>query len=127
MPSRSTFIGCDQNSVPIRESRFTQSGDLAITLKTPAANPVSIRRVLLRWLLAPLIGLFTIAGIQSYSAAVYLATQAYDGALLDTALSLFNVMVEMGNKEELTYSEAQDIMLRTDQFDKIYYSVRDTH
>src|SRR6185295_19974994 len=85
---------------------------------------ISVRRLLFRWLLAPSIVVLAIAAALGYRVALHSATTAYDGALLDAALSLAQLLRTSG-ASALSLSRSADVLLRTDKYDRIYYSVRD--
>ncbi len=83
----------------------------------------SIRLLLLRWLLFPLILLLTVASLFGYSFIVRQVSSAYDWSLFDTAQSLarlINVRTDVTTEVLTGYA---DVLLRTDDFDRIYYSV----
>jgi two-component system sensor histidine kinase TctE len=87
---------------------------------------ISVRRLLFRWLLAPSILVLAIAAAAGYRVTLHSATTAYDGALLDGALSLAQLLRVSGEAGALSLSRSADILLRTDKYDRIYYSVRNT-
>src|SRR6185295_8676038 len=86
---------------------------------------ISVRRLLFRWLLAPSIVVLAIAAAVGYRVSLYSATSAYDDALMDGALSLAQLLRISGKADALSLSRSADILLRTDKYDRIYYSVRD--
>jgi two-component system, OmpR family, sensor histidine kinase TctE len=98
---------------------------LATTSTSERQAPVSIRRLLFRWLLLPLVVLLGVAAIAGYPIALFPATAAYDWALMDTALSLSRLIGERDSTNAQVVSRSADILLRTDQFDHIYYAVHD--
>jgi two-component system sensor histidine kinase TctE len=86
----------------------------------------SVRRLLFRWLLLPLVLLLGVATIIGYPIALQPATAAYDWVLIDTAQSLTRLInAKKTDAEPGLLSSSADILLRTDQFDRIYYSVHD--
>jgi len=87
-------------------------------------RPVSIRLLLLRSLLFPLLALLGLTAVVGYPLALYPATAIYDWALLDSALSLSRAVHAEG-LSGARLSTTADILLRTDKFDRIYYSVHD--
>ncbi|MDP2240780.1 MAG: sensor histidine kinase N-terminal domain-containing protein [Burkholderiales bacterium] len=89
------------------------------------APQVSVRRLLFRWLLLPLASLLALNVAVGYQIALYPAKAAYDWALMDTALSLSRLMAASGIGSGIPLSRSADILLRTDQYDRIYYSVHD--
>ena len=91
------------------------------------APKVSVRRQLFRWLLFPLVVLLFVAATGAYFVALHPATAAYDWALLDGAYSLAELVKAKNADVGLSLTGSADILLRTDQFDKIYYSVRDAN
>lgn len=86
---------------------------------------ISIRRSLFRWLLLPLVGLMLLMAAVGYPIALYPATAAYDWVLLDTAHSLSRLIEVRRGRPGLVVSSAAEILLRTDEFDRIYYSAHD--
>lgn len=60
-----------------------------------------------------------------YPIALYPATAAYDWALLDAAYSLSRLLSAKDGSVRLGISPVADMLLRTDHFDHIYYSVHD--
>jgi two-component system sensor histidine kinase TctE len=100
---------------------------LVITLTSPPdlQASTSVRRLLFRWLLLPLVLLLGIATIIGYPIALKPATAAYDWVLIDTAQSLTRLINSRRDSTPELLSSSADILLRTDQFDRIYYSVHD--
>ena len=100
---------------------------MVITLTSPPAlqTSTSVRRLLFRWLLLPLVLLLGVATIIGYPIALKPATAAYDWALIDTAQSLARLINAKRDASPELLSSSADILLRTDQFDRIYYSVHD--
>ncbi len=78
-------------------------------------------------MLFPLVVLLFVAAIGAYFVALHPATAAYDWALMDGAYSLAALVKAKNTDAGLSLSDSADILLRTDQFDKIYYSVRDAN
>lgn len=78
-----------------------------------------------RWLLLPLVLLLGVATIIGYPIALQPATAAYDWVLIDTAQSLTRLINAKRDAGPELLSSSADILLRTDQFDRIYYSVHD--
>jgi two-component system, OmpR family, sensor histidine kinase TctE len=96
---------------------------LATTSKSEAA-PVSVRRLLFRWLLLPLTALLAGSAFLGYPVALYPATGVYDWALMDTAYSLSRLVNARAGEGVFRVTPEDDTLLRTDEFDRIYYSVR---
>jgi two-component system, OmpR family, sensor histidine kinase TctE len=96
---------------------------LGITSK-PEQSPVSVRRLLFRWLLLPLTALLAGSALVGYPIALYPATGVYDWALLDTAHSLARLVSARTEHGTLRVTPDDDTLLRTDEVDRIYYSVR---
>lgn len=65
------------------------------------------------------------ATIIGYPIALKPATAAYDWVLIDTAQSLTRLINAKRDASPELLSSSADILLRTDQFDRIYYSVHD--
>jgi two-component system sensor histidine kinase TctE len=66
-----------------------------------------------------------VAAIAGYPVALHPATAAYDWALMDGAYSLAELVKAKKAGGGLSLPDSADVLLRTDQFDRIYYSVRD--
>ncbi len=98
---------------------------MVITLKNTLTAQISIRKLLFRWLLVPLLGLIIAIAVAGYPLALYPATATYDWALMDTALSLSRLIALKHENHDKMLPTSIDIILRTDKFDRIYYSVRD--
>jgi two-component system sensor histidine kinase TctE len=98
---------------------------LDITSTSDGTAVISIRRLLFRWLMFPLVVLLAVAAVAGYPIALYPATAAYDWALMDTALSLSRMINEQPDDRARAITHSADILLRTDQFDRIYYAVHD--
>lgn len=97
----------------------------ATTLRPSPRNAISVRRLLFRWLLLPVVILLAFAAVAGYPIALYPARAAYDWALMDTALSLSRLLSADERSGVVSISPAADVLVRTDQFDHIYYSVHD--
>jgi two-component system, OmpR family, sensor histidine kinase TctE len=83
----------------------------------------SLRYLLLSSLLIPLVALLVIGIIGDYFVALKPAIAAYDHALLDAALALGNNAKSADGRITLDLPPAADRVLRTDKYDRIYYSV----
>ncbi|HET7670421.1 MAG TPA: sensor histidine kinase N-terminal domain-containing protein [Burkholderiales bacterium] len=83
----------------------------------------SLRASLLRMLLPPIAALLVIGAFVAYYPSIEPATEAYDQALLDIAVSLggYIVVNERGYRFELP--QAVDQVLRRDRYDTMYYRV----
>ncbi|MDP1673601.1 MAG: sensor histidine kinase N-terminal domain-containing protein [Burkholderiales bacterium] len=86
---------------------------------------VSIRRLLFRWLSVLLLLALAAATLLGHSLALRQVTAAYDWVLVDTAQSLTRLINSRPDVNPEALSNSADMMLRTDQFDRIYYSVHD--
>ncbi|HEY8085177.1 MAG TPA: sensor histidine kinase N-terminal domain-containing protein [Methylophilaceae bacterium] len=86
----------------------------------------SLRRILLRWLLLPLLTLFTIGTLVVYQIALSYSEDAYDRALYDSADDIVKLCQESlrSSNEIILPTAAKDVLL-ADQYDKVYYSVLD--
>ncbi|HJW04146.1 MAG TPA: sensor histidine kinase [Azospira sp.] len=83
----------------------------------------SLKRLLLLWLLPAMLLLVAAGGLTAYGIALRSATQAYDRALLDTALALAGqIHVKDGQLQINLPSQAQEILL-TDRYDQVFYEV----
>lgn len=100
--------------------------DSVTTLKSRTAARVSIRWLLFRWLLFLLLLVLAVAAVIGYPIALYPATAAYDWALMDAALALSRLIHVSKGHPGVTLLPSADLLLRTDHFDRIYYSLHDT-
>ena len=86
---------------------------------------LSIRRLLFRWLAVLLLLALVVATLFGHALALRPVTAAYDWVLIDTALSLTRLINSRPDVNPEALSNSADMLLRTDQFDRIYYSVHD--
>lgn len=87
--------------------------------------PRTLRSQLLRWLLVPLCVVLALDVAGSYI-AVHAATRSiYDGELAEIARELVLHVREEGGRASFDLSAEAERTLLLDEFDKIYYSVRD--
>ncbi len=86
---------------------------------------LSIRRLLFRWLAVLLLLALVVATLFGHALALRPVTAAYDCVLVDTALSLTRLINSRPDVNPEALSNSADMLLRTDQFDRIYYSVHD--
>ena len=86
---------------------------------------LSIRRLLFRWLAVLLLLALVVATLLGHALALRPVTAAYDWVLLDTAQSLTRLINSRPDVNPEALSNSADMLLRTDQFDRIYYSVHD--
>jgi two-component system sensor histidine kinase TctE len=86
--------------------------------------PDSLRRLLLRWLLAPLLGVLTLSALVAYVLSVRMATEAYDHALLDPALALAERLRLADERVELDLPAGLVDALRVDSHDRLHFAVR---
>jgi two-component system sensor histidine kinase TctE len=94
-------------------------------LKSRPAPRVSIRWLLFRWLLFLMLLVLAGAALIGYPIALYPARAAYDWALMDAALSLSRMVQVSKGRPAVKLLPAADTLLRTDHFDRIYYSLYD--
>src|SRR6267143_1730268 len=85
----------------------------------------SLRGQLLRLLLLPVAGILAVSSVAAYSLAREPATDAYDGALIDAGIALADRIHVRDGALAVDLPSAAEQILRTDQFDTIYYLVRD--
>ncbi|HMJ49925.1 MAG TPA: sensor histidine kinase [Burkholderiales bacterium] len=83
----------------------------------------SLQYLLLSSLLLPLLALLVIGVIGDYFTALRPAVAAYDENLLSTALALANNAKIVDGRITLDLPPAADQVLRTDKYDRIFYSV----
>jgi len=85
----------------------------------------SLRRVLLVWLLLPLIGLVPLTALLVYGLALRPALDALDHALTDTAVALAQIIVIDQGRATLPLSEQTARALRADLIDETAFAVGD--
>jgi len=85
----------------------------------------SLRGQLLRLLLLPVAGILAVSSVAAYYLAREPATDAYDGALIDAGIALADRIHVRDGTLAVDLPSAAEQVLRTDQFDTIYYLVRD--
>jgi len=83
----------------------------------------SIRLLLFRWLLFLLLLLLTVASLFGYNFIVRQVSAAYDWVLFDTAQSLTSLINARPDVTTEALSSYADVLLRTDDHDRIYYAV----
>jgi len=90
------------------------------TIKT-----VSLRRLLFLWLALPLTGVRRFPQWCFTRLPCTPCAPGYDHALMDTAQSLARLTPTLAHSGAIVSDDA-DVVLRLDQFDRIYYSVYDS-
>ncbi len=96
-------------------------------IKAKIDKGYSLRRILLRWLLLPLLTLFTIGTVVVYQIALSYSEDAYDRALYDSADDIVKLcQASLRSSGEITLPAAAKDVLLADQYDKVYYSVMTT-
>ncbi len=86
-------------------------------------EPASLRWRLFLWLALPLSAVLVMSAVILYPIAVYSVRTGYDNALMDTAHSLARLLPMLERQGKPIGAQA-DTVLRTDQFDRTYYSVQ---
>ena len=84
----------------------------------------SLRAHLLRLLLLPVAALLGLGAFAAYFLSLEPASEAYDQALVDVGLALAERIRVSGGAYTFDLPGAAERFLRTDQYDKIFYSVR---
>jgi two-component system sensor histidine kinase TctE len=92
---------------------------------TRSASPPSLRRVLLGWLLLPLIGLVPLTAALLYALAVRPALDGLDRALTDTAVALAQIIVVRDGRPALPLSEQTARALHANLVDQTLFAVGD--
>jgi two-component system sensor histidine kinase TctE len=91
-------------------------------MRDPEASR-SLRRLLLGWLIGPLLFLIVVASMFSYLVATRATNGAYDRSLLDPVLAFAqNVKVENGAARLDLPQRAQEVLL-VDESDRLYYQI----
>jgi two-component system sensor histidine kinase TctE len=83
----------------------------------------SLRQLLTRWLIGPLVAVIIVSVGASYYIALDAANDAYDNALLDPAIAIGNRVHHDGNKFVLDLPAIALDALRTDSEDKMMFQV----
>ncbi|HUO43540.1 MAG TPA: sensor histidine kinase [Burkholderiales bacterium] len=83
----------------------------------------TLRSKLLIWLLAPLTAVALISAITGYYIALRFSTLAYDRTLFETARDISNQVSTVANKTHVDLPSVTLDMIRSDQWDRIYYMV----
>lgn len=86
-------------------------------------GPVSLRRQLLLWLLAPLLGLFLAGASVTYLIAVKFANGAYDVGLYDSARSISQQVRTAGGLATLALPREALEILASDPYDRVWFKV----
>ncbi len=89
----------------------------------PAAAVPSLRRLLLGWLLLPLLALVPLAAAVLYLLALRPALDALDRALTDSAVALSQILVERDGRSTLPLTEQTAQALRADAVDQNFFAV----
>lgn len=84
----------------------------------------SLRQRILLWAALPTAVILAAFSAYDYVTASRPATLAYDQALLSTALAISPYVVHEGGRPHLNLPAAVEDALRTDGFDRLYFSVR---
>jgi len=84
----------------------------------------SLRQRILLWAALPTAVILAAFSAYDYVTASRPATLAYDQALLSTALAISPYVVREGGRSHLNLPAAVEDALRTDGFDRLYFSVR---
>jgi two-component system sensor histidine kinase TctE len=85
----------------------------------------SIRLTLLRALALPMMVVLAGGGWFAYRVAVDVANDAYDQSLQNSALAIANRVRFVRGQAQLLLPVEAEQMLRTDEFDRVYFRVRD--
>jgi two-component system sensor histidine kinase TctE len=92
----------------------------------PSNRQPSLRRVLLLWLLTPLLVLIPLAAALIYALALRPALDGLDRALTDTAVALAQIVqVDPGGRTTLPISEQTEHALQADLVDETFFAVGD--
>jgi len=83
----------------------------------------SLRTRLLGWLLVPLAVVLVAGAVASYAAALGIASEAYDRALLDPALAIAQRLSAAEGSVELDLPALALELLRVDETDRVYFAV----
>lgn len=93
---------------------------------TRTRTPVSVRRKLFVFLMPPVLLIAALSAVLAYTFAVRFATLAYDRALYETARDIGNEAQISSGRLTVDLPDESLRMIRSDQWDTIYYVVRDS-
>jgi len=85
----------------------------------------SIRLALLKALAAPILVMLAVGAWVAYRVAVDVANGAYDQSLQNSALAIANRVRVVRGQAQLALPVEAEQMLRTDEYDRVYFRVRD--
>ena len=85
----------------------------------------SLRRILLLWLIAPLVVVVPASAVLQYVLTIRPAHQAFDMALGDSVIGLSNFLKLQDGAAQFEISPQVERYFRTDQFDTVYFAVLD--
>ncbi len=77
-------------------------------------------------MLTPLSGLLLLTALLGYPIALHPVTTALDWALMDTAHSIARLIAATDDYSALTVTSGDDTLFRSDDYDRVYYSVHST-
>jgi two-component system sensor histidine kinase TctE len=86
-------------------------------------SPVTLRRNLLNWLLALLVGLWFASAVAIYFISVHFVNLAYDRALADSLLSLAAQVHLKDGAVRVELPEPALRILEFDKYDRVYYKI----
>jgi len=89
------------------------------------AKPYSLRRKLLTWLLLPLLILLSLRAGYTYFYANQLSSRVYDRMLFTLTIALSQQITYDNVNQRIHLTDAAVQLLLSDEFDSLYYSVRD--
>lgn len=89
----------------------------------PSSRVLGIRQRLLLWLLPPLVLLWVLSVASDYRLVLEPAQEAFDRALVDSALAIAGNLKQAGATPRLDLSPSAEAVLRYDGTDRIYFSV----
>jgi len=90
--------------------------------KTP-----SLRRQLLQWLMTPVLVLWFVGALVTYTLAIAFATEGYDQALVDNVHSIASHIVSRDGRVVVDLPPVALEILKDNVKDKLYYQVKDSN
>ncbi len=87
----------------------------------------SLRRTLLAWLVPPLLLISVLGSFAAFQYSHSAAIQAFDQSLVNAAIGLGGRVRMHGGTATIDLPVAADQIVRTDQYDEIYYLIRDPY
>lgn len=90
-------------------------------------SQLSLRRTLLAWLIPPLLVISVLGSFAAFRYSHSAAIQAFDQSLVNAAIGLGGRVRMQGFTATIDIPVAADQIVRTDQYDEVFYLIRDPY